>query len=84
MPGFNIQTSLCWNDLRVVGAHFGLGCGIRCMISPEAELVRVLGVALVVEVMPMPGTHPMEELGGNSRCRYPDIRKVSTKNVGVF
>ena len=53
------------------------------MISPEAELVRVLGVALVVEVVPRPGTHPME-LGGNSRCRYPDVRKVSTRNVGVF
>ena len=84
MPGFNIQTSLCWNDLRVVGAHFGLGCGIRCMISPEAELVRVLGVALVVEVMPMSGTHPMEELGGNSRRRYPDVRKVSTRKWEYF
>ena len=84
VPGFNIQTSLCWNDLRVVGVHFGLGCGIRCMISPEAELVRVLGVALVVEVMPMPGTHPMEELGGNSRRRYPDVRKVSTRKWEYF
>lgn len=59
------QPLLHRNDPRVAKVHFGT-VAARYMISPEAASVRVLGVALVVEVMPGPDTLLMKGLGGGS------------------
>ena len=56
------QPLLHRNGPRVARVHLGT-VAARYVISPEAESVRALGAALVVEVMPGPDTLLMKELG---------------------